>query len=1072
MALVSAGVQVTIIDESQYTSAASATVPYILIATAENKLDPSGDAIAQGTLQSESDNLFLVTSQRELVNTFGEPTFYKTSAGNALHGYELNEYGLMAAYSVLGATNRAYIQRVDIDLAEIEGALTRPIGKANNGEYWNDLSETDSGLFVWNSVTNKFDLINPIFITDPLDAPGFVPLNSIGQIGSYAIVATNGNYPIYNKLSDNTWELVGSDLWKIDIPTVVGTESNPVLTTGNTFTINTAVVAVTGTTLTTLKSDIDGVAIPGLVTAIVNNRLELYIDSNTTPASNTLTIVAGGGTILTDIGITAGTYYGPIVQHSSHVDIPRWRVSDTEPHPAGSIWHKTTSVNAGANIVLKRYNAQTDVWVQQPNPLYANDQTANKFLDPATGGESISTGDTYVQYDVNENDTGTYKIFTRTFGKTSVTGVAFSATTAGDSYTIEVSQKNQTALTALVTVTLNGTTAVDFVTDTSLALAGIAEVEVTQVNGIINFTHVNGGVIVLNDVNNTPIAFAGISDALDNVRLNGAGDLVLSNWNALDQIASQIEPGQDPLNATRWYYSDISEVDIMIHDNGEWVGYHNVLNDVRGFDLSFTDPNGPIISVLAPDTQSDDTQLEVGDLWIDTSNIEEYPIIRRWGPDINNVNVWNLIDNADQTSVDGILFADARWGDSSSAFIDPITDPLPIIAANISTDLLHVDYTDPDAPNKNLYPDGMLLWNTRRSGYNVKEFRLNYFNASDFDLSGHPFLEANAWVSVSGNREDGSPNFGRHAQRSMVLKAMKAAIDSNPDIREEQRLYNLIAVPGYPELIPNMVALNNERDNTAFVVGDTPMRLANNGNDIAAWASNGDGLGIPSNDGLASNDEYLGVFYPSGRTNDLSGTSIVVPPSHMMLRTIIHSDDQSYPWMAPAGTRRGVIDNANSIGYIDSVTGEFQQKQVREGIRDVLYVNNVNPITFIPGAGIVNWGNKTTKPGSAQDRINVSRLISHIRLQLDAIGKQFVFEPNDKITRDELKGQIDRMLNDLVAKRGLYDFIVVSDRSNNTPVRIDRNELWVDIAIEPVKAAEFILIPLRIKNTGEISGGQ
>jgi phage tail sheath protein FI len=79
-----------------------------------------------------------------------------------------------------------------------------------------------------------------------------------------------------------------------------------------------------------------------------------------------------------------------------------------------------------------------------------------------------------------------------------------------------------------------------------------------------------------------------------------------------------------------------------------------------------------------------------------------------------------------------------------------------------------------------------------------------------------------------------------------------------------------------------------------------------------------------------------------------------------------------------------------------------------------------------------------------------------------------VFEPNDSITRDEIKGAVESLLLELVGLRALYDFAVVCDESNNTPSRIDRNELYVYIAIEPVKAVEFIYIPVRIKNTGEI----
>jgi phage tail sheath protein FI len=192
----------------------------------------------------------------------------------------------------------------------------------------------------------------------------------------------------------------------------------------------------------------------------------------------------------------------------------------------------------------------------------------------------------------------------------------------------------------------------------------------------------------------------------------------------------------------------------------------------------------------------------------------------------------------------------------------------------------------------------------------------------------------------------------------------------------------------------------------------------------------------------------------------------------MMMRTIIRSHSVSYPWLAPAGTRRGVVDNALQLGYIDSATGEFVSLSVNQALRDILYLNNVNPITFVNGVGITNFGNKTsTTTTTALDRINVARLVAFMRGRLEEIGKLYLFEPNDQITRNEITNTINSLMVDLVAKRALYDYLVVCDLSNNTPARIDANELWVDVAIEPVKAVEFIYIPLRIKNTGEIAGG-
>ena len=140
-------------------------------------------------------------------------------------------------------------------------------------------------------------------------------------------------------------------------------------------------------------------------------------------------------------------------------------------------------------------------------------------------------------------------------------------------------------------------------------------------------------------------------------------------------------------------------------------------------------------------------------------------------------------------------------------------------------DLLTSDYIDLDCPNAGLYPTGTLLYNTRRSGYNVKQFKFDYFNASTYPGELLPAV-SNAWVTVSGNQANGSPYMGRKAVRKIVVAALEAGIDSNTAIREEQKEFNLLAAPGYPELLDNLVALNNDRNNVGFVIGDTPFRLS------------------------------------------------------------------------------------------------------------------------------------------------------------------------------------------------------------------------------------------------------
>ena len=112
------------------------------------------------------------------------------------------------------------------------------------------------------------------------------------------------------------------------------------------------------------------------------------------------------------------------------------------------------------------------------------------------------------------------------------------------------------------------------------------------------------------------------------------------------------------------------------------------------------------------------------------------------------------------------------------------------------------------------------------------------------------------------------------------------------------------------------------------------------------------------------------------------------------------------------------------------------------------------------------FGQKTLNANtSALDRVNVARLVVYIRERLDDIVKPFLFEPNDAAVRSDAKAIVDRFLANLVTQRGLFDFVTVCDTSNNTAERIDRNELHIDIAIQPVKSIEFIYIPIRVQNT-------
>ena len=1108
MALLSPGVQVSVIDQSNYTPAAASSVPFILLVTAQNKISGAGTGIAPGTLAVNANKLYLMTSQRDLLSTFGVPFFYNTTAGTPINGYELNEYGLLAGYSALGVTNIAYVMRADIDLAALTASLARPVGAPANGSYWLDTTNSTWGINEWNQTTSAFTKKTPTVITDTvyLETLSTVPLTSYGSIGDYAVTATSVYNPTYYKRGGpttaqapgwtqdtltadelyNTWVLVGSDEWMTSWATVQGTLAPTSLTAGNVFTINTVFITVPdapNNTVTGVVTSINGLLNNnGVYAANIGGKLALYADS--IADNGAIAIANSTGTPLATLGITAGTYAAPAYVAGPNYSAPRWRTTDTTPEPTGSVFQQTNTPNRGMLIEVKRYNSTLGAFVLQACPVYTDDATALYGLDPISGGQTIPAGTTFAHIDPYTNSTAGLLILERiAAGATVITGATANPTFVTSSTftlswteagTATIEPVNNSGDTTPVTATIIGTTSADFIAAVSAAV-GLGSPVSATVNsaGAIVFTHSSGGDIYLVDGTNTPLADAGFTTAITGIRTQYASGvaagLILSNWvgtPTFTYTAAANQPNIDPVDGTYWYYSDATTADIMIQNNGEWMGYQNVTNDVRGYDLSLTNAAGPIFSATAPTTQTNasESPLAYGDLWINTSDLENYPVLSRW-ENISGQDQWVQISNADQTTIDGILFADARWAPNGTT--NPITDPIPPIATG-ATPLITSDYLDLDAPNPLLYPEGMLLWNTRRSGFNVKSFQVNYFNATDYPAPATLPDQTNAWVTASGNRADGSPNMGRHAQRDLIVKALRVAIDTSSQLREQQAQYNLIACPQYPELAPNMRVLNNDRGDTSFSVVDTPLRL--NPADVVAWATNNNGLGITFGDGnLAQGDAYSATFYPSCTTTDLTGNVVVTAPSHMMLRTIIRSDSVAYPWFAPAGLRRGVVDNAQQIGYLNAQTGEFTPLGVNQGLRDVLYSNDVNPITFIPGTGITNFGNHTLQGNAtALDRINVARLVAYLRGRLEIIGNQYLFEPNDTITRSAIQTQITSLMTDLVNKRGLYDYLVVCDLTNNTPASIDRNELYVDIAIEPVKAVEFIYIPMRIQNTGTI----
>jgi Phage tail sheath C-terminal domain len=1082
----SPGVSVTVTDESFYTSNAPGTVPLIIIATAQDKQNGSGTGTAPGTTEANAGQVYLLTSQKDVSDTFGMPIFQTDAQNNPINGGELNEYGLQAAYSYLGVSNRAYVVRADVNLDSLTAQASAPTGAPTNGTYWFDSTDTQYGVFTWNSAPasvvggQTFNNVIPTVITNSaLVDQYYAPISSYGAVGQYAIVAVTSLVKLWYKkaqtyTASGIWVEVGSPTWAASIPSARGSTSPGSISSSAAFTITVNSTQYTHPGVTSLAGLVTSIntttPAPGITAAIVNNALEIY---------STGVDFSLSGANVTAVGLLQTTYKAPHYTPAPHYQVPTYKITDwsgtANGMPTGSIWVKTTNPNLGASWVINKYSASAGTWIQQAAPLYANNATALNSLDPTGGGINLALGTVYVKYN---DDEGTpafadFKIYGRSgTGATTITSSPiYSSTFASGNYSFTVSETiaGSASFTSPVTISFTATGATSdagiLASQLQAALVSTSvSVSVNSTNQIV-ISHTQGGDIKFVDGTGTPVAtlFANSGTANFFNDPNGtSGNYVASLWTATVNgssfaPASAIAPTSTPANGTLWYNSIVDEVDIMINNGSAWVGYKNYSAN------SGTDVAGPIVSATQPTIQSNGNPLQDGDLWIDTSNLTTYPVINRYS---SLTQAWTTIDNSDHTTEHGIIFADARWNIDGGVSLGS--------ASSSIVSLLTSNFLDFDAPSAALYPRGMLLWNLRRSGFNVKRYVSGYVNK----FATNP-NEGNAsmfyyfpdrWVSEAANdTTTGAGVFGSNAQRTVVVQALQALINDNQQIRDEDsRIFNLIACPGYPEVMKEMIGLNYDRGISAFVVGDSPAQLTPDATSINNWATNvynatNDGLS-----GLISTDDYLAVFYPWGYSSDSLGNNVVVPPSHMMLRTIALSDNVSYPWFAPAGTQRGGITNATSVGYVNS-TGEFISVALNTGQRDTLCNNKVNPIAYISGTGLVNYGQFTrATTSSSLDRINVARLVIYLRAQLNRIAKSYIFEPNDTITRNEIKGQIESFLLELVGQRAIYDYIVVCDTTNNTPATIDANELYVDVAIEPVKAVEFIYIPLRIQNTGTI----
>ena len=224
--------------------------------------------------------------------------------------------------------------------------------------------------------------------------------------------------------------------------------------------------------------------------------------------------------------------------------------------------------------------------------------------------------------------------------------------------------------------------------------------------------------------------------------------------------------------------------------------------------------------------------------------------------------------------------------------------------------------------------------------------------------------------------------------------------------------------------------------------------------DAIAWSN-----GQSSYRTAAVNSSYAATYWPWVKIfSQFDSKDLWYDPAIFAIRQMTFTDSVSDPWFAPAGFVRGRLTKPTDL-----------EVNLTQGDRDTMYSggNVVNPIQKWPQQGIMLWGQRTMKrTPSALDRINVRRLMIYVRKLILASTREFVFEPNDPFTWDRITGVLNPALLDIQNRRGITEFKVVCDSSTNTPLRIDRNELWTKVIIKPTKTAEMLVFEVNLTSQG------
>ena len=409
-------------------------------------------------------------------------------------------------------------------------------------------------------------------------------------------------------------------------------------------------------------------------------------------------------------------------------------------------------------------------------------------------------------------------------------------------------------------------------------------------------------------------------------------------------------------------------------------------------------------------------------------------------------------NNVLQVNTDGTALETFKGGITSSVFLENVIGKT--VATATSQEIISL-FTSAEGNKPIPGASGIPNFYDQASNIStgISTFTVN-FNKTITNGANPRFCKLVTGTYSLAGGDNGIPLSGSEKETNLIGQVESDGGRSGIEALDDEDLGIKIAlVPGFSELDGVQNALVTKAESMqSFIALLSPPYAVGKTQDAIDWSNGG-----TTDRTAAINSSYGAVYWPWVKTfSTFDGKDRWYAPEIFAARQMTFTDSVSRPWFAPAGLQRGRLTRPVDVEVV-----------LNQGDRDSLYSggNIINPITKFSQEGIVIFGQRTAlRANKSTNRINIRRLMIDLRDTILKSTRQFAFEPNDAFTWDQVVAVVAPLLDEIKRERGIVEYKVICDETTNTPIRVDRNELWCKVLLKPTKTAEMIVFEVNLTN--------